>query len=165
MRSLRSHFVPSALLLLAFMALTGAATGSQPRPFTVIVEGHANPVFVDNCIIQNTESGTGHASHMGTITWSTTETIDTCASPDVALVDGQLRLVGANGDEVTGTYRTVVRLDFATSEVMAAGLYRITGGTGAFVNASGNGVITAEGSLLPPFEVVGDLSGTISFHF
>lgn len=164
MRSLRSHFILSALLLL-LLGVTGAATGSQPRPFTVILDGHANPVFLDGCTIRNTESGTGHATHMGNITWSSTETVDTCASPDVALVEGQFQLVGANGDQVTGTYRTVARLDFATSEVMAAGLYRITGGTGAFVSASGSGVIKAEGSLLPPFEIAGELTGRITFHF
>ena len=60
-------------------------------------------------------------------------------------------------------YQTVAHLDFGTNQVLAAGLYSITGGTGRFAGASGEGVLTAEGSLLPPFEVIGRFSGTIAY--
>lgn len=164
MRSLQSYCVPAALIPALLLSMSVAAGDSRSRPFTAILDGRANPVFVDGCTIDNTEGGTGHATHMGRITWSTTETVDSCTTPDVALVEGRFKLVDGNGDELTGTYRTVAKLDFVTSEVMAAGLYWISGGTGPFANASGSGVISADGSLLAPFDVIGQLTGTVGFR-
>ena len=38
-----------------------------------------------------------------------------------------------------------------------------SGGTGRFVNATGDGVISAVGSLAPPFGVLGAMNGTIGY--
>ena len=146
--------------LLALTATTAIAS-SQSRPFKVVIDGNAGPVFTGPCTIENTETGTGHATHMGTITWQSTESVDACG-PD-AIVHAAFVITAATGETVTGTYSTIAHLDFAASEVRAAGLFRITGGTGRFAAASGRGVITAEGSLVPPFGVLGDLTGTIDF--
>jgi hypothetical protein len=147
----------------ATLALTAATAvaDSPPRPFKVVIDGNANPVFTGPCTITNTETGTGHATHMGTITWQSTENVDACG-PD-AIVHAEFIITAATGERVTGTYSTIAHLDFMAGEVRAAGLYRITGGTGRFAAASGKGVITAEGSLSPPFGVLGDMTGTIDF--
>lgn len=128
-----------------------------------MLEGTASPVFLDGCTIQNTEHGTGHATHVGTITWESIETVDTCALPDAALVQGTVEIIGTSGDRLTADYRTVAVLDFAANRVAPAGLYRLSGGTGKFANAAGRGVITADGSLLPPFERLGRLQGIIEY--
>jgi hypothetical protein len=141
--------------------LATVVASAQSRPFKVVIDGNANPVFTGPCTIENTETGTGHATHMGTITWQSTEIVDACG-PD-AIVHATFVITAATGERVTGTYSTIAHLDFATNEVTAAGLYRITGGTGRFATATGTGVISAEGSLLPPFGVLGDFTGTLDF--
>jgi hypothetical protein len=144
------------------MALTAAtvAASSQSRPFTVVLDGNAQPV-VTGCTIQNTETGTGYATHMGTITWQSSESVDACG-PDT-IVHGQIVMTSATGEQVTGTYTTIAQINFPANEVKAAGLFTITGGTGRFSAASGDGVISAEGSVLPPSGVLGHLTGTIDF--
>ena len=146
--------------MLALTATTVVASVNS-RPFNVVIDGNANPVFTGPCTIENTETGTGHATHMGTITWQSTEHVDACG-PDT-IVHAQFVITATKGGQVTGTYTTIAELDFQASEVRAAGLFTITGGTGRFATASGKGVITAEGSLSPPFGVLGGLAGTIDF--
>lgn len=150
-----------ALGVTAALMATTAVASSQSRPFTVVIDGNASPVFTGPCTIENTETGTGHATHMGTITWKSTENVDACGP--VTIVRASFTITSTTGEQVNGTYDTVAELNFATSEVRAAGLFTITGGTGRFVNASGEGVVNAEGSLLPPFGVIGHLTGTIDF--
>ena len=48
-------------------------------------------------------------------------------------------------------------------QVSALGQFQITGGTGRFAGASGDGTISAVGSLLPPFEVIGGMIGVIGY--
>ena len=150
-----------ALGVLLALTITTAIANAQSRPFKVVIDGNANPVFTGPCTIQNTETGTGHATHMGTIVWQSTESVDACGP--VTIVQAQFSITAATGERVTGTYSTIAELDFQESDVRAAGLYRITGGTGRFATASGEGVITAEGILAPPFSVLGELTGTIDF--
>jgi hypothetical protein len=159
MRTLRTLCVATFGILLALAAT--AVASAQSRPFNVVIDGNASPVFTSPCTIQNTETGTGHATHMGTIVWNSSENVDACG-PDT-IVHAQFVITAATGDTVTGTYTTVAHLDFGTNEVTAAGLFTITGGTGRYAAASGRGVVSAEGSLLPPFAVLGHMTGTIEF--
>ena len=151
----------TALGALLALTATTAVASAQSRPFNVVIDGNAAPVFTGPCTIENTETGTGHATHMGTITWQSTESVDACG-PDT-IVHAEFVITAATGERVTGTYTTIAELDFQASDVRAAGLYRITGGTGRFATASGEGVVTAEGILAPPFSVLGHLTGTIDF--
>jgi len=163
----RSHRVRrAASVTLAVMLAYSCPVAANPhsRPFVVTLVGHANPIFTsDPCIIINDEAGTGQATHMGHITWSSHETVNQCTNPEGADVDGAFVLTAANGDQVFGTYQTIAQLDFATFQVSASGQFTITGGTGRFDGASGSGTIGADGSLLPPFEVLGGQVGRISF--
>lgn len=158
------RFALVASLLLILGLTTGVGAAAHLRPFAVTLDGNANPAFQpDGCTIINDEQGTGHASHMGTIEWQSHEVVDICTNPDGADVVGQIVLTAANGDQVTGTYQTLAYLDFVAGQVRALGTFQITGGTGRFAGASGTGVISAVGSLAPPFEVLGAMAGEIAY--
>jgi hypothetical protein len=118
---------------------------------------------ISECILLNTEFATGQALHLGQITLETSEVVNQCSNPEGAEVDGDFVMTAANGDQLFGTYETLADLNFVTFRVTAIGEFEITGGTGRFQNATGGGVITAEGSLLPPFELTGGFLGQISY--
>jgi hypothetical protein len=145
------------------LALSSAASADDTSlPFVVSLQGNANPTpTADPCILLNTETGTGQSAYLGPITWESKETVDLCANGN-ADVDGQLTITTANGDQVSGTYRTSAYLDFQAGVVTAVGRYKLTGGTGSLAGVKGKGVIAASGSLLPPFGVEGGLFGLIN---
>jgi hypothetical protein len=158
----RLAWLTSVTMLLALTS--GAAATAELRPLSVKLDGHANPVFQpDGCTIINDEQGTGHSRHMGAIAWQSHEVVDVCANPEGADVIGEFVLTAADGDRVTGTYQTLAQLDFGAGEVRALGTFQITGGTGRFADASGQGMISAVGSLAPPFGVLGQMSGVIAY--
>ena len=164
------RFPPVRLALSTALALLLGSTAvitanPHSRPFVVTLDGNANPIFTsDPCVIINDETGVGEGSHLGAITWSSHETVNQCANPgEGAEVQGAFVLTAANGDQVFGTYQTIAHLDFATFQVSASGQFTITGGTGRFEGASGGGTIGADGSLLPPFEVLGGMAGRIVY--
>jgi hypothetical protein len=134
--------------------------------FAATLEGFAGPMpTADPCILANDEHGTGHALHMGAITWVSSETVNLCTNPPNGDVEGQLTVTAANGDTVFFEYQTVAQFDFTANQVEAFGRWTIVGGTGRFAGASGRGAIVAKGSLLPPFEVIGGLAmaGVIAY--
>jgi hypothetical protein len=153
--------VPSPLSSTALLAKKGA------RPFRATLEGNANPDFSQGpCNVSNTESGTGHALHLGKVTWSSTEVVNFCVDPEdptLAAVSGQMVIIAANGDHLTLSYSTTVRADFSAGTLTASGTFTITGGTGRFADATGGGTLTATGSLVPPFEIAGTLAGEVSY--
>ena len=163
MENRRSRYVAVvALSLLLGPAILNANT--ETRPFSVTLDGYASPAFQpDGCTIINDEQGTGQARHLGAITWQSHEVVNLCTNPDGADVVGEIVLTAADGAQVFGTYETLANLDFGAGVVRALGAYRITGGTGRFVNAAGDGIISAVGSLAPPFGVLGAMKGTIDY--
>jgi hypothetical protein len=151
-------------LLMSVTFESHVAAQSSARPFTVTLDGFASPEFQpDGCTIVNDEHGTGQASHLGAISWQSHEVVNVCSNPEGADVEGEIVITAANGDQVFGTYYTLAHLDFGAGQVRALGSYQITGGTGRFVNASGQGIISAVGSLAPPFGVLGQMSGVIGY--
>ena len=158
----RTRVTMMSVLVLVSSVLLSAQ--GESRPFSVALDGHASPAFQpDGCTIINDEQGTGHANHLGRITWQSHETVDVCSNPDGGVVVGQITITAANGDLVTGTYETLANLDFAAGQVTALGHFEITGGTGRFANATGHGIISATGSLAPPFAVIGAMRGSITY--
>ena len=154
------------MVVLALSLAVTAGVGAEPqfRPFSATLTGFAGPApTADPCVLENNEHGTGNARHMGAITWVSSETVNLCSNPAGGDVVGQLTITAANGDAVTFSYQTLAHLDFATNEVSAAGNWMISGGTGRFDGATGHGVITANGSLLPPFGVIAGMSGVIAY--
>jgi len=157
----RLAVLASALVVLCLTAGVGA--DPQSRPFAVTLDGNASPEFQpDGCTIINDEQGTGQAQHLGRITWESHEVVNACF-PDGAHVEGEIVITAADGDQVSGSYQTLAHLDFGAGQVRALGSFQITGGTGRFVNATGQGIISAVGSLAPPSGVLGQMSGVIGY--
>jgi hypothetical protein len=140
-----------------------SAANQQPRPFEVSIVGNANPVPDpdDPCVLLNTETAEIRGTHLGAGTWSSFETVNFCMIPGVGVVDGAFTLTAANGDQIFGTYDTIVIVGDGT--IAASGTFEITGGTGRFDDASGSGIIDATGDFGPPFGVIGAMSGDISY--
>ena len=138
-----------------------AASGD--RPFRATVTGHANPTpTADPCVLTNDESGTGTAVHMGSMSWTSSETVNFCSNPAGADVAGEFVMTAANGDQVKGRYVTLAHPDFGAGVITFSGTFEITGGTGRFAGASGEGELSGQGSLLEPFDVFASFTGSIS---
>src|SRR5687767_12604143 len=114
MKILHRSFALLASALLVVAATADAGARATLRPFTVSLEGHANPVFTGPCSIVNDEEGSRHATHMGAITWESHETVDLCSNPPGGVVHGTMVLTAANGDQIFGEYETIAMLDFST---------------------------------------------------
>jgi hypothetical protein len=146
------------------LALGTVSANQQVRPFEVSIAGNANPVpdAGDPCVLLNTETGIIHGTHIGVGTWNSFETVNFCTNDDGSgAVEGEFTLSAANGDQIFGSYTTVVLVGDGT--IAASGTYEITGGTGRFENATGSGTIDATGDSGPPFGVIGEMSGGISY--
>ena len=142
-----------------------SAANQQVRPFEVSIVGNANPVpdpAHPECVLLNTETGIIHGTHTGVGTWSSFETVDLCSNGDGSgAVEGEFTLTAANGDQIFGTYTTLLLV--GDGAIAASGTYEITGGTGRFEDATGTGTIDATGDFGPPFGVIGQMSGGISY--
>ena len=141
---------------------TTVTVSAESRPFRMSAQGHANPVPTGPCTLSNSESGTGHALHLGALTWLSNEVVDRCAEGGPQ-VNAHFVLTAANGDQVFGRLRTVARFDDAAGQVTFAGLWDIDGGTGRFQDATGHGQVTGWGSLAAPYEVSAEFTGEINY--
>jgi len=100
---------------------------------------------------------------MGAIAWAGAQTLNLCTNPEGADDHGEFVMTAANGDEVFGSYVTLVRFDFEAGVFTFTGRWRISGGTGRFSHAIGEGTVSGEGSVAPPSKVTARLAGTISY--
>jgi hypothetical protein len=147
----------------SILFLAAGSADAQSRPFRMSAQGNANPTPTpDPCVLTNTEAGTGHALHPGTLTWVSDEVVDLCAEGGPR-VSAEFVLTAASGDQAFGRLRTVARFDFVTNQVTFAGLWEIDRGTGRFQNVNGQGQLSGWGNLLPPFEVTAEFSGEIRY--
>lgn len=164
MRQLRNVGISFGVLAALVLACSVSAAAEASRPFGATLEGHANPVPTsDPCVLTNTEGGTGRAVHMGAIAWASSETVNFCSNPDGADVQGSFIMTAANGDQLFGQYTTLAHPDVVTGVITFSGQWTITGGTGRFEHATGDGTLTGEGSLAPPFGVMASFVGTVSY--
>src|SRR4029079_2675925 len=102
------RFTRMLLAALAVLVLSAAtvATASTTMPFKsdASLQSSLSPTPVPG-VFTGTLTGTGHASHLGRVTLSATETLDFSSSQGVIVVrDGRMVLVAANGDELHWTY-------------------------------------------------------------
>jgi len=138
------------------------------RPFHAVIHGNANPFPIDPCTLGNHETGSGHALHLGAITWTSDETVKflSCSPPSppgsAIAVSGTFTITAANGDEIKGEYQTTGTLD-PVNGVSVLGAYTLVSGTGRFANVTGSGVIAAHGAGAPPFEFVSSMNGIIEY--
>lgn len=122
----------SLIAVVALAVLSYAVEAAAGQPFRALISGNANPqpVAGDPCLLTNVESGTGHALHLGQLTWASNETVNFCVVPQQGVVNGQLTLTSADGALIHGTYATLVTLDPVAGTVAALGIYQLTGGVG-----------------------------------
>jgi hypothetical protein len=151
--------VIAAALVVAVWPGTAVAEDDELVPFEVQLEGFASPVFNPDGSISNTELALGESAQLGSVTWMSEEEAVFNDTNELK-VKGEFVITMANGDQVFGKYKTIGTIAFPVGTF--EGHFVITGGTGRFADASGNGTIFGVGNLLSPFEIVGSLSGKIS---
>lgn len=166
-----TKYISIVILSLLVLLIAGIASAEEESfPFIGIIKGNANPRPIDpdrDCLLRNTETGYGFATHIGRIiSINSEETADFCDpdNPTEGVVNGEMVIEDDDGDMLFLMYQTQAKIhpDPEFPEISFRGPFRITGGTGRFENASGRGTIAGEGSLRPPFEVVGILTGRLS---
>jgi hypothetical protein len=139
-------------------------TGVPLKTFHAVIQGIANPTFTGPCTFTNRETGSGHAIHLGIITWSDEETVQflSCPPPGSAIaVTGNFKILAANGDEIDGEFQTTGTLD-PINGVNVQGPYKFLSGTGRFSNVTGSGVIAAHATAGSP-DFVASMDGAISY--
>jgi hypothetical protein len=151
--------VRASILLAVALSFGAPAATDELVPFSAQLEGFASLAFNPDGSISNTETAVGQATHLGFFTWASEELAVFTGQNQLSVV-GSFTMTAANGDQVFGTFEAVGTMDFPF--VIFLGQYVIAGGTGRFANATGSGTTIGIGNLLPPFDIVGSLSGTIS---
>ncbi len=128
MKRSRMLVIAAAFVTLLLVPTASAAQGGTDRPFHTTLVGSIHwespGVSKSNCAVVTTlGEGTGEAIHLGrvTVAWSHCP-----AEPDY-IMDGQMILTAANGDQLYGTYDH----DNLSS-------ITVTGGTGRFSDATGS---------------------------
>jgi hypothetical protein len=155
----RTVTLASAFAAAGVCRIDAAAT----RPFGVVLEASSYLMASDNpCVQPLTDAGAGRASHMGTIAWAGTQTLDFCGSPEGVADHGEFVITAANGDEVSGSYDTLVRFDFDAGVFTFAGTWRISGGTGRFSHATGIGTVSGGGAIQTS-RISATMAGSISY--
>jgi hypothetical protein len=129
-----------------------------PFKATFNATGTAAALPEDRCPVLTVEiQGTGNATHLGRYT---TEQSHCAAPPSLAFTDGEFTFTAANGDQIRGAYfGEFVPLDPPLFTV--DGHFTITGGTGRFAGATGDGDASGVQNLATG-DVTVSLVGTIS---
>lgn len=152
--------------MLAAFVVTGSVgvSASGTVPFSATLIGHANPApTADPCVLNNTEGGSGTAVHMGAVAWASAETVNFCTNQAGADVAGEFVFTAANGDQLAGRYVTLAHPDVAAGQITFNGTWKVTVGTGRFAGAVGEGTLSGQGSLAPPFDVSATFIGAIAY--
>ena len=137
-----------AALAAVLLAAPPVATAATTRPFSsdFTAQGSFAETPVPG-VLTGTSSGSGHASHLGRITLSTTETLDFVTTPGTLVIrDGRLVMVAANGDELYWSYEGTASTPDEDGDSSLTGTFVITGGTGRFSGATGGGTFEGSGN-------------------
>jgi len=155
----------AALAALAAIVLTGPtmATAATTLPFKSDITAQAS--FAETPVpgvFTVTTSGVGHASHLGKVTFSTTETLDFVSTMGALVVqDGRMVMVAANGDELRWAYEGTGSPPDEDGVSALTGTFLVTGGTGRFADATGSGTFEGTGNAVTGVAIV-SYRGTIS---
>jgi hypothetical protein len=105
MSTWQAQCIVSAVVVVALVlgVASVAAADRGPRRFVALIQGNASPApTADPCILNNTETLTGHAFHFGDFGMSTQEVVDLCSNPEGAEVTGADRVRQTLESLVTG---------------------------------------------------------------
>ena len=150
----------AAILMTAPPVATAASTTPFRSDFVAQASFAQTPV---PGVFTVTTSGAGHASHLGKITLSTTETLDFVTSAGSLVIrDGRLVMIAANGDELYWTYEGTGSLPDWAGESILTGTFVISGGTGRFSDATGSGTFHGSGNAVTGAASL-SYRGTISY--
>lgn len=149
---MKKKLIVSLAVVLAVILLSGlfllrmatAAEGGTDLPFKATLTGSASWEFPgstpSNCTVATTfTQATGQATHMGQIEAFWTH----CPADPQIIIDGRLKLIAANGDELYGTY------DYDAAGESNEIPITLNGGTGLFADASG--AVIASFEAIPQF--------------
>ena len=159
--------LPGLIAAAAFS--TAAWAGPHSVPFkasvttteTLLPNPAVCPAFP---FLTGTTTGSGNASHMGAITFVSTD----CVMPSptsFSFSDGKLTVTGANGDEVRAVYNgELLPVPDAAPFTLftVSGSYSIVGGTGRFAGATGSGALQGTTNIVTKQGQI-ELRGTISY--
>lgn len=150
----RTYHWPAVLLALLLAMLTAALhAGPRNAPFRATLTVQETIAEDTACPsgLGGTLTGSGTATHLGAVTVSAAH----CATPtgrgSVAISQGALVFTAANGDVLTADFMgTISPFPDDLQKNTFVGSFLITGGTGRFANAEGDGLLSGAftGSLL-----------------
>jgi hypothetical protein len=133
-----SLILSTATLLFALAGVNSSASPSRQVPVKgdfVTEFAMQSPPPVVRIVVQ----GAGQASHLGRTTCFTDdETVDFTQGGKLT---GTLTLIAANEDQLIGRMDAMAEVDFANDVVTFTGTLTFIGGTGRFLNASGQAVL------------------------
>lgn len=110
----------------------------------------------------------GKASHLGRVAGVGTDCIrltdpgSNTTPPSYAFEQGELTLTAANGDKLTCWYSGTFIPTTLYPVYAVTGVFRVTGGTGRFANATGSGLLEGTENI-ETFQGQLELSGRISY--
>ena len=164
MRLIRTFLAAVASLTAVLLAVPPVALAATTTPFRSAITAQAS--FAETPVpgvLKVTTSGVGHASHLGKVTLTTTETLDFVTSPEGLVVrDGRMVMVAANGDELHWDYEGTGSLPDDEGASTLTGTFVITGGTGRFEYATGSGTFEGTGNAVTGVAIV-FYRGTIAY--
>jgi hypothetical protein len=173
--------VLSAAALAAVLALPATAAAPSPPPnFDIFATGPVGfgcafgGIFPTGCVgfaFLITGDAPAYGTQVGDDARFVTSEIATPISFAENSIDGHATVTGSNGDALSihycGTSPAVIPDASGVGHLHDNLLYDITGGTGHFANATGNGHLTATGDVFfdsRPTVVSSELKGTITMQ-
>ena len=170
---MKSRVIVFTLLTVGLFALCLTAswglTFARMNPEGVPLKGHGKGILTQTALSSTSWSvkvqGTGQATHLGRVTVEIShDEVNLAPTGDNLLPGiptGRGVITTANGDQVFGTF-TWLGLPTPTSGLLAiAGTFTITGGTGKYEGATGEGFYVGTG-YIPTNEITTQIEGTIS---
>jgi hypothetical protein len=128
------------IVVLLFM-LTSVAVAADQVPFVVTFTSSVPGGALPSCPagqVPTALAGVGQATHLGQFTETQTHCTNLATGE---FVSGVYSITGANGYIVFGTYSGHIVPTTATTGAIY-GIFKLTGGTGRFANATGGGAAT-----------------------
>ncbi len=127
-------------------ALASAGPTSVPFTATLVTQERITPNFPGSglCpgfVLTGATAGSGTAMHLGNVTGSGSDCVNPTSPFTFAFSHGKLTMVAVDGDVLHADYAGTLRPSATPPMFTVAGQYTITGGTGRFANASGNGTV------------------------